>query len=203
VQCETNGFAFGARGGILNTSMPAAASTASKAGRELGIAVADQEAESPGVVVEIHQQVPGGLGNPGTGGVGGDPGQVHPPVVKFDDEEHVQSGESDRLDGEEVTCEGAGGLGAQKRRPTWSAVARCRPETVTVQNRADRGRRDPHAELAALANNAQITPARVLPARRTTKLMTSGSSARRRRPLVGRSIADGSALGASEAGSTV
>ena len=56
---------------------------------ELGVAVADEKPELVGVFVEVHEQVTCRLGNPGSGGVGGDAGQVYPAVVEFDDEEHV------------------------------------------------------------------------------------------------------------------
>jgi hypothetical protein len=38
-------------------------------GGELGISVADQEREPAGVVAEVHKQVAGLLGHPGTGGM--------------------------------------------------------------------------------------------------------------------------------------
>src|SRR5262249_30626415 len=44
-------------------------------GGELGVAVADQEAESIDVVGEVHQQVAPTLAHPGTGRVGGNAGQ--------------------------------------------------------------------------------------------------------------------------------
>jgi hypothetical protein len=47
-------------------------------GREFAVAIPDQKAEPAGVVIEVHQQIPGGLGHPFAGRVGGDPGQVHP-----------------------------------------------------------------------------------------------------------------------------
>jgi len=65
-----------------------------------------------GAFGEVHQQVAGRLGDPGPGRVGGDPGHVHPPTVKFDNEQDVQPGQPDRLDREEVTGEHPGGLGA-------------------------------------------------------------------------------------------
>jgi hypothetical protein len=87
-------FAFGARGGVLSIWMPAAANTASKATVNFESPVADEKSESVGMLVEVHQQVAGGLGDPRAGGVGGDPGQVHPAVLQFDDEEHVQPGQT-------------------------------------------------------------------------------------------------------------
>ena len=58
-------------------------------GDEFRIPVADQESESVAVLVEDHQQVTGDLGNPCSGGVGRDAGQVHPAMVEFDEEQHV------------------------------------------------------------------------------------------------------------------
>jgi hypothetical protein len=49
-------------------------------GGELAVPVADQEAELLGAVAEVHQQVAGLLGDPGRGGMGGDPGQALPSV---------------------------------------------------------------------------------------------------------------------------
>jgi len=44
---------------------------------ELAVSVADQEPEPVGAFAQIHEQVAGLLGDPGAGGVGGDPGEVH------------------------------------------------------------------------------------------------------------------------------
>lgn len=44
---------------------------------ELGVTVLDQESEVAGVVADLPQQLPGLLGDPGGGGVGGHPEDVH------------------------------------------------------------------------------------------------------------------------------
>ena len=59
-------------------------------GGELGVAVADEEPEPPAGVVEIHEQVAGLLGQPGSGGVGGDAEDVDAAGGVLDDEERVQ-----------------------------------------------------------------------------------------------------------------
>ena len=46
-------------------------------GGELAGPVADEEAECGGMVVEVHQQVPGLLGGPGSGWLAGRPEDVH------------------------------------------------------------------------------------------------------------------------------
>jgi hypothetical protein len=68
------------------------------------------------VIAQVHQQIPGGLGDPRTGRVGGDPGQMDPATLQLDDEEDVQSGQADRLNSQEVAGQRCGGLGAQELR---------------------------------------------------------------------------------------
>ena len=60
-------------------------------GGELGIAVADQEPELLGAVAEVDQQVAGLLGDPGAGGMGGDPGEVDAAAGVLDHHEHVEA----------------------------------------------------------------------------------------------------------------
>jgi hypothetical protein len=50
-------------------------------GGELGVAVADQKPELAPGVVEVDEQVAGLLGQPGSGGVGGDAEDVYPAVA--------------------------------------------------------------------------------------------------------------------------
>jgi hypothetical protein len=107
-------------------------------GRELPVAISDQKAEPTGVLVEVHQRIPGGLGHPCAGRMGGDPGRVHPAVREFDDEEHVQPSQADRFDGQEITGERSGGLRAQKLRPgrpaaPWRRSQAVAPRTVRTE----------------------------------------------------------------------
>ena len=75
--------------------MSAPVNTASKVAGELGISVADQEPELFGLVAEVHEQVAGLLGDPGAGGVGGDPGDVHLAGGVLDHDEHVEAAQED------------------------------------------------------------------------------------------------------------
>jgi hypothetical protein len=56
-------------------------------GGELAVSVADQKPEPLCAVTEVHEQVAGLLGDPVSGGVGGDPGEVHAATVVLDHEE--------------------------------------------------------------------------------------------------------------------
>src|SRR6187551_2545033 len=58
-------------------------------GGELAGSVADEEPEAGGAVVEVHQQVAGLLGGPGSGRVAGRAEDVHVAVSDFEGEEDV------------------------------------------------------------------------------------------------------------------
>jgi hypothetical protein len=60
-------------------------------GGELAVPVADQEPEPVRSLSEVHQQVAGLLGDPGSGGVGCDPGEVHVAAVVVDHDEDVEA----------------------------------------------------------------------------------------------------------------
>jgi hypothetical protein len=62
-------FARGHRGGILTTSMPASAMTASNEPRELTGPIADKEPEPSGTLAEVHHEVAGLLRRPGPVGM--------------------------------------------------------------------------------------------------------------------------------------
>jgi hypothetical protein len=79
---------------------------------ELAVAVADQEPDGRAIVFEGSEEVAGLLGDPGTCGVGGDAGEMHTPVVKLDEEQHVQPLQEHGVHGEEVAGEDAGCLPA-------------------------------------------------------------------------------------------
>ena len=81
---------------------------------ELAVPVADQEPEPVGAAAEIHQQVAGLLGDPGAGGVGGDPGEVHTAAAVLDHDEDVEAAEEDGVDVGEVDREDGVGLCRQE-----------------------------------------------------------------------------------------
>jgi hypothetical protein len=81
-----------------------------EAAGELGVPVAEQEAYPSPSLFQHQHQVAGLLGNPAAVGVGSHPGQVHPPGVVFDEEQHIQPPQPEGVDGEEVAGHGPGGL---------------------------------------------------------------------------------------------
>ena len=86
-------------------------------GGELAVPVADQEPEPVGAIAEVHQQVAGLLGDPGAGGVGGDPGDVHVAAAVLDHDEDVEAAQEDGVDVGEVDGEDGVGLGGEELSP--------------------------------------------------------------------------------------
>jgi hypothetical protein len=87
-------------------------------GGVLAGAVADEEPEGGGALVEIHQEVTGLLGGPGPGRMTGRPQDVHIAVASFEGEEHVDPFEGDgAVDVEEVHGQHGRRLRAQEPPP--------------------------------------------------------------------------------------
>jgi hypothetical protein len=72
-----------------------------ESGGELGVPIADQEAEGADLITEVHQQSAGGLGGPGRGRVSGGPKDVHRAGADLHDEQDVDSAQRDGVEGEE------------------------------------------------------------------------------------------------------
>jgi hypothetical protein len=103
------------------------------------------------------------LGDPSPDRVSSHAGQEDLAPFKVDEEQDVEPTKCDRVDVEEVTGEGTGHLFSKKLRPRRARRPRRRPKTVAAQEVAYAGGRDGHAELAALAHDAQVAPAGVFP----------------------------------------
>ena len=97
--------------------MSAPANTASNAAVNLLSRSRDQEPEPVRSLSEVHQQVAGLLGDPGSGGVGGDPGEVHAAAIVLDHDEDVEAAQEDGVDVGEVDREDGVGLRCQELSP--------------------------------------------------------------------------------------
>ena len=83
--------------------------------------------------------------------MGGHAGQMHTSRVHFDEEQHIESSQPDRVRSEEVTGHDSAGLPAQERPPgggypPWRWI-----HSLAAQRGADRGRGDAHAKPLELA----------------------------------------------------
>src|SRR4029450_6302882 len=79
-------------------------------------------------------------------------------AFEFDEEEHVEAAERDRLDGEEIAGEHAGGLQAEELAPAWARAPWRGPKTVGEQDAPDRARGHSQAELVQLAGDPRAAP---------------------------------------------
>src|SRR6266487_2747102 len=156
-------------------------------GGELAVVVVDQEAhplEHAGKA-EIARL----LGYPGAGRVGRAARQVDLAVSEFDEEEHVEAAQRDRVDREEVARQHARSLLAEEVAPARACTPRGWLETGAEQDAPHRARRDTQAELEQLAGDPRVAPTRVLACESQHELAhliingwTAGSP-RRLRPL--------------------
>src|SRR6266545_6753087 len=94
-------FACGARNGVRRISIPSLRNTPSKCSVNL-IPVANQKAERPRGFWEGPRQMPSLLCHPLRARIRRAPRDMDTAGAQFDEEEHVQPLQPDRLDGEEV-----------------------------------------------------------------------------------------------------
>ena len=87
IHLSTIAFARGARIGVSDDPDVGTGEHGIERGGEFAVSVADQEPEPVGVFAEVHEQVAGLLGDPVSGGVGGDSGEVHAAAVVLDNHE--------------------------------------------------------------------------------------------------------------------
>jgi hypothetical protein len=69
---------------------------------ELGVTVPDEKPEAAAGVLEVHEQVTGMLGQPGSGGVAGDAEDVYAAGGMLDDKEDIQPAQGDGVEMEHV-----------------------------------------------------------------------------------------------------
>jgi len=125
----------------------------------LPCAVTDHEAD--GLVV-AHEQVPGGLGSPGTGGVGGDPNEVNAPGVDLDEEQHMETAQGDGIDAEEVRRDQGVGLAGNELAPRRPGAIGGGFASGVAEDLPDCRSGDAVSETAHLAMDTSVAPVRVL-----------------------------------------
>ncbi len=116
----------------------------------------------PELTVEVHQEVPGSLGGPGSSRVRGDPTEMHTTRTDLDEEQHMEPAERRGVDAREVGRDDALRLGSDELRPRGSRPFWGRVDPRSPQDRPDRRRGDPIADAAQLAMHTPVTPGWVL-----------------------------------------
>jgi hypothetical protein len=93
---------------------------------ELGVVVAEQEADRHSPIVEVHRDVPCLLARPCRVRARRDSGCDDPSGAQLDEEQHIEGLEPDRLDREEVATDDPFSLGPPELRPRRSPASRGR-----------------------------------------------------------------------------
>jgi hypothetical protein len=131
-------------------------------GRELGVAISDQDAGPLLLIGQSHDQVARLFGDPGAVWVRGDADEIDAATFALDEEEHMQASQQKRLDSEEVTLKDPGGLPAEELRPAQARSSRCGLDAVAAKDVPDAAGRQRDAEPDQLAVDPLVPPARVL-----------------------------------------
>ncbi len=105
---------------------------------ELAVAVVDQEPGRPRPLRERLGKLPSLLGCPTPIRVGAATGEVDAAGSEFDEEEHVQAAEPERLDGEEVAGDHRGSLGAEELAPVELGASAGRRDAGLTEDLGDR-----------------------------------------------------------------
>jgi len=155
-------FMRGIRTPLLTILSPASASTASKGGGELCVAVADPDPGSAAGVFEVHDEVASELHHPLTGGVCGCAQDPDASCGVLDDREDVQVCPGQGAGFEEVAGEQAVGLAAQEISPGGALPFRGGRDAVLLEDFPDGGGGDLDAEGDEFAVDAPVSPGAVL-----------------------------------------
>lgn len=130
-------------------------------GGELGVSVADEEAERGDPFAQVPQQVTGGLGSPGRGRVGGHTEDVDSSGTDFHRDQDVESAQRDGVEGKEIGGEQPDGLSAEKDPPAGVCPAWCWAEAGGGQDPADGARAQAVSESEEFALDASVAPGRI------------------------------------------
>jgi hypothetical protein len=109
-----------------------------------------------GAFAEVHEQVPGLLRGPRSGGVGSDAQDVHEPGIDLHYEEDVQALEEHGVNMDEIARQDSGRLRLEELPPGWGRPAWCGPESRCGQDPADRSLADAVAEAEEFALDAPV-----------------------------------------------
>lgn len=168
-QRSMSAFIRGIRIPLSTTSIPASVKDGVEQGGVLPVAVADHEPGPAAGVLEIHDEVPGGLCHPGSGRVRRRARDADAPAGVPDHREHVQPrpGQGDRF--EEVTCQQGISPGAQKVRPGAGTPLGYWVDPRPFQDLPRRGGGHPHAQNQQLTVDAPVAKPGFSRARRSTR----------------------------------
>jgi len=128
----------------------------------LRIPVTEEKLDLDALVFEVGGDVSRLLGDPGTVRMVSHPRDPNPSAAEFDEEEHVEPPEPERVEGEEVGGHDMGCLRSQECPPCGPCSPGGRSYSMVLQDPGDRARRQTDTELDQLALDAAVAPPRIL-----------------------------------------
>src|SRR5713101_8216349 len=87
---------------------------------------------------------------------------MHTPSAKLDEEEHIQTSEPERLDGEEIARDHRLGMRPQELAPAEPSSGTGRRHPGLAEDLGDGARADAHTQTSELTDDPLIAPARVI-----------------------------------------
>src|SRR6266540_2813038 len=153
-------FAFGARTGVFTIRIPSLRKTSSKGPLYL-LSRSRMRKRTPWPE-KSGPKVARLLGYPGAAGITRAAGEPDAPAAVGDEEQRVVAAQEHALDGEEIAADDARRLRVQELAPARPCAPRRRIDSRPSKKTADAGRRHPQAELAQLAADPPVAPARIL-----------------------------------------
>jgi len=133
--------------------------------------------------LEVHDEVAGGLGDPGGGRVGGGAQDPDAATGVFDDREDVHGCPAQRHRFDEVGREQRVGLGTEEVGPGGGRSVGCGIDACLAHDLPDRGRGDLHPEYQQFAVHPPISPTAVLPGQAQHQGADRAQGARSAAPL--------------------
>ena len=156
-------FARGAWTGLLQDPDAGSGEDRVEGGGELGVPIAKQELDRLGALVEVHEQVPGLLGDPGVVRMGGHAEDPDAAGGVLDDCQDVGGGAVEQVNGEEVGGQHRLSLGVEVLRPRRSTTSGRGWQPSVGENLPHRRGGHADAEAGEFSVDTPVAPARVLP----------------------------------------
>ena len=128
---------------------------------ELLVPVPYQEAEPLRAFRQSPHQLPGLLCHPGRARIWRAPGDMNAAAAQFDEEEHVEPLQPDRLHGEEIDGEQTLPMRSYEFAPGRARASADRSEATFPKPGANRCRLDRNLKALQFANDASIAPSRI------------------------------------------
>src|ERR1019366_5721209 len=141
-----------------------------EAGRELGVAIADQELDRLCTLGEFIGQIPGWPGHPGTRRMRRDSRYIRPAGIELDEEKDVEPPQEHGIHSEEIAGQHRRSLSSHELGPCRSGSLRGGVDAMTLEDVPNACRCQVDAQDSQLSLDPAIAPHRILPGQTNDEL---------------------------------